>query len=62
MTDPRFARLRTDPRFRKPKKNETKVVVDDRFKFIFEDDKKGKKGKAAGGRHRVAQCVSVHRD
>lgn len=46
-SDPRFARLKTDPRFRKPKKQQTKVAVDDRFKSVFEDDKKkGKKGKA----------------
>ncbi|KZV77751.1 hypothetical protein PENSPDRAFT_568074 [Peniophora sp. CONT] len=46
-SDPRFARLKTDPRFRKPKKQQSKVAVDDRFKSVFEDDKKkGKKGKA----------------
>ena len=46
MSDPRFARLKSDPRFRRPKKHQSKVVVDDRFKSIFEDDKKqGKKGK-----------------
>jgi hypothetical protein len=45
MSDPRFARLRTDPRFRRPKKHQSKVVVDERFREIFEDDKtKGKKG------------------
>ncbi|KAH8120202.1 hypothetical protein DFH11DRAFT_1558886 [Phellopilus nigrolimitatus] len=49
MSDPRFARLRTDPRFRKPKKNQQKVVVDDRFKSIFEDDKKGAKKKSKSG-------------
>ncbi|KDQ63530.1 hypothetical protein JAAARDRAFT_381668 [Jaapia argillacea MUCL 33604] len=52
MPDPRFARLKTDPRFRRPKRKEAKVVVDDRFKSIF-DDGKGKKGKSSkkgGGR------------
>lgn len=44
MSDPRFARLKTDPRFRRPKKQQSKVVVDDRFKEIF-DDKRNKKGK-----------------
>ncbi|KAF4605163.1 pre-rRNA-processing protein esf1 [Pleurotus pulmonarius] len=41
MSDPRFARLKTDPRFRRPKKQSTKVVVDERFKDIFST--KGKK-------------------
>ncbi|KAF8530966.1 hypothetical protein JB92DRAFT_2854444 [Gautieria morchelliformis] len=37
MSDPRFARLKTDPRFRKPHRKSHKVVVDDRFKSIFDD-------------------------
>ncbi|KAF9453871.1 hypothetical protein P691DRAFT_771161 [Macrolepiota fuliginosa MF-IS2] len=47
MSDPRFTRLKTDPRFRLPKKKQQKVVVDERFKSVFEQtkDKKGK-GKA----------------
>ncbi|KAF7970529.1 hypothetical protein HWV62_23781 [Athelia sp. TMB] len=44
MSDPRFARLKTDPRFRRPKKQQSKVVVDERFSDVFKD-KKGKKGK-----------------
>ncbi|KAH7922915.1 hypothetical protein BV22DRAFT_1036975 [Leucogyrophana mollusca] len=48
MSDPRFARLKTDPRFRRPKKQNSKVVVDDRFKSVFETtDKKKSKGKAS---------------
>ncbi|KAK7059015.1 pre-rRNA-processing protein esf1 [Paramarasmius palmivorus] len=44
MSDPRFARLKTDPRFRRPKKHQSKVVVDERFKSVFEPKKsKGKK-------------------
>lgn len=44
MSD-RFARLKTDPRFRRPRKKEAKVVVDERFKSIFDDTgKKEKKG------------------
>ncbi|KAI0639490.1 hypothetical protein C8Q77DRAFT_1069503 [Trametes polyzona] len=48
MSDPRFARLKTDPRFRRIKKDKNKVVVDERFKDIFEDKgkKKGKKSTA----------------
>lgn len=44
MSDPRFARFKTDPRFRRVKKERQKVVVDDRFKDVFAGDKKGKKG------------------
>ncbi|KAJ6604598.1 hypothetical protein DFH09DRAFT_1018818 [Mycena vulgaris] len=33
--DSRFARLRSDPRFRRPRKEKSKVVVDDRFKGVF---------------------------
>jgi hypothetical protein len=47
--DARFARLKTDPRFRRPRKKESKVVVDDRFKSIFDDGKKKKKGKKETG-------------
>lgn len=43
MSDPRFARLKTDPRFRRPKKHNSKVVLDERFKGIFDEDKAGKK-------------------
>ena len=41
MSDARFARLRTDPRFRRLKKERNKVVVDERFKSIFEGDFSG---------------------
>ncbi|OAX39056.1 hypothetical protein K503DRAFT_690359 [Rhizopogon vinicolor AM-OR11-026] len=52
MSDPRFARLKTDPRFRRPKKHHSKVVVDERFKGIFEEDRTGKKkSKQSGKRH-----------
>ena len=49
MSDPRFARLRSDPRFRRIKKKEAKVVVDERFKSLFDEGKakKDKKGKGA---------------
>ncbi|KAJ7783727.1 hypothetical protein DFH07DRAFT_873889 [Mycena maculata] len=33
--DSRFARLRSDPRFRRPRKDKAKVVVDERFKALF---------------------------
>ena len=44
MSDPRFARLKSDPRFRRPKKKSQKVVIDERFKSVFANDKK-KSGK-----------------
>ncbi|OBZ79072.1 protein ESF1 [Grifola frondosa] len=48
MSDPRFARLKNDPRFRRIRKKEHKVVVDDRFKDIFDDGKKKKDKKGKG--------------
>ncbi|EJD04071.1 uncharacterized protein FOMMEDRAFT_121565 [Fomitiporia mediterranea MF3/22] len=45
MSDPRFTRLHTDPRFRRPKRNTQKVVVDERFKAVFDDDSNKKSGK-----------------
>jgi len=46
MSDPRFARVKSDPRFRRPKKHQAKVIVDERFKGVFEQgkEKKGKSG------------------
>ena len=40
MPDPRFARLRSDPRFRSLKKHKNKVVVDSRFSSVFSRPKK----------------------
>ncbi|GAA5859122.1 hypothetical protein JCM8547_004011 [Rhodosporidiobolus lusitaniae] len=37
MSDPRFARLHTDPRFVRPKASKHKVVVDERFKQLFDE-------------------------
>ncbi|KAH6917515.1 pre-rRNA-processing protein ESF1 [Coprinopsis sp. MPI-PUGE-AT-0042] len=45
MSDPRFARLKTDPRFKQIKKKQHKVVVDDRFKSILDQGKKKDKVK-----------------
>jgi hypothetical protein len=36
--DPRFARLSTDPRFLRPSKASQKIVLDDRFKSLLEDE------------------------
>ena len=33
--DARFARVHTDPRFHRPRKDETKVVLDERFKDVL---------------------------
>ena len=48
MSDPRFARLKTDPRFRRIKKDKNKVVVDERFKGIFEENGKKKRTQGKG--------------
>jgi hypothetical protein len=48
MSDPRFARIRSDPRFRRPRKLQSKVVVDNRFKEIF-DEKSGKDKRVKSG-------------
>ncbi|KAF8447338.1 hypothetical protein L210DRAFT_3525979 [Boletus edulis BED1] len=45
MSDTRFASLKTDPRFRRPKKHHSKVVLDDRFEHLLGDVKKDKKKK-----------------
>ncbi|KAK0232946.1 hypothetical protein IW262DRAFT_1470131 [Armillaria fumosa] len=54
-SDPRFSRLRSDPRFRRPRKNKSKVVIDDRFKSVFAQEKKAKNKSAVRidkyGRH-----------
>lgn len=49
MSDPRFARLHTDPRFVRPKASKTKFVVDDRFKQLFEDPQGALLGPSAPG-------------
>ncbi|KAJ7487547.1 hypothetical protein B0H11DRAFT_2172669 [Mycena galericulata] len=53
--DSRFARLRSDPRFRRPRKEKSKIVVDDRFKAVFAPKiKKGrvdKYGRSISGTH-----------
>jgi hypothetical protein len=47
-TDARFARLQTDPRFRRPNKKTTTVEIDDRFKDVLESEEFGGKGKGKG--------------
>ncbi|KAL1762296.1 hypothetical protein FB107DRAFT_198910 [Schizophyllum commune] len=59
MSDPRFARLRTDPRFRKVKRKEDKVVVDERFKGLFAQEK----GKSRSERvDKYGRSVSSRKD
>ncbi|TPX38335.1 hypothetical protein SmJEL517_g00324 [Synchytrium microbalum] len=38
IQDPRFARVHNDPRFSRPRKQDAKIVVDDRFKSMLESD------------------------
>lgn len=40
MPDPRFTRLRSDPRFRSLKRHKNKVTVDSRFSSVFSRAKK----------------------
>lgn len=42
MADDRFARLKTDPRFRRPKKNKSKIVLDERFQSVLSEEKKAR--------------------
>ncbi|KAG5647933.1 hypothetical protein DXG03_006967 [Asterophora parasitica] len=39
MSDERFVRLKSDPRFRRPRKKDTKLVIDDRFRSVFAAEK-----------------------
>lgn len=55
-SDPRFAGVATDPRFRRPKQKNVKVEIDERFRQVLESDEfggegiaTGKKGKRLGG-------------
>ncbi|KAG6885584.1 hypothetical protein C0993_012586 [Termitomyces sp. T159_Od127] len=45
MSDPRFARLKSDPRFRRPRKKQAKVLIDDRFKSVFAQEVPKKSGR-----------------
>ena len=45
ITDPRFANIQSDPRFRLPSKRHTHVKVDKRFSRILEDDDFTRKAK-----------------
>lgn len=61
MSDPRFARLKIDPRFRRPKKHQSKVVVDERFKDIFDEKKsKGKKGVSGPFSSKLGMLTNMH--
>lgn len=59
MSDPRFARFKTDPRFRRIKKDQSKVIVDDRFKGVFEGEKKNKGKKTKGAQTRPEQHLTL---
>lgn len=49
-SDARFARLETDPRFRRPKKKQLKVEIDDRFKEVLQGDDFAAESRGKGGR------------
>lgn len=48
QADARFARLKTDPRFRRPKQKQLKVELDERFRDVLESEEFGGKGKGKG--------------
>lgn len=43
--DARFARLQTDPRFRRPKQKHLKAEIDERFKDVLSEEFGAVKGK-----------------
>ncbi|OWZ81169.1 hypothetical protein C365_00136 [Cryptococcus neoformans Bt85] len=47
MSDPRFASVKTDPRFRRPKQKNLKIEIDERFRDVLESEEFG--GKSKGG-------------
>lgn len=49
MSDPRFSRLQTDPRFRRPKQKQLKTEIDERFKDVLSEDFGKVKGKGEWG-------------
>jgi hypothetical protein len=54
--DARFARLQTDPRFRRPKQKNLKVEIDERFKDVLQSEEFGGKAKGAGEDRFSASC------
>ncbi|KAG8763745.1 pre-rRNA-processing protein esf1, partial [Ceratobasidium sp. 423] len=64
MSDPRFVRLKSDPRFRKPKRTKNKVVVDSRFKSLLgeDDDSNGKKASQKARIDKYGRKISNSKD
>jgi len=56
--DSRFARLQTDPRFRRTKQKNLKVEIDDRFKDVLQSEEFGGKGAGKG----AYEVFSVHEE
>lgn len=46
----RFQRLKTDPRFRKPRKHANKVEIDPRFRSVLQESSEKKSGEVASSR------------
>ncbi|KAL7421722.1 pre-rRNA-processing protein esf1 [Cryptotrichosporon argae] len=62
-SDARFARLETDPRFRRPKQKALKVEIDERFRDVLEgDDFGGKAGTARVDKRGRKLAASHHAD
>ncbi len=57
--DPRFARLTTDPRFRRPKQKQLKVELDDRFKHVLQGEDFGATSKGEKGKKKTGKATKV---
>ncbi|KAF2180061.1 hypothetical protein K469DRAFT_673326 [Zopfia rhizophila CBS 207.26] len=71
ITDPRFANIQTDPRFRLPSKKHTKTKIDSRFAHMLKDDdfsrkasvdKYGRKIEKGAGRKELERFYRVEED
>lgn len=71
MSDPRFAALKTDPRYRLPSKKESRTAVDPRFKRLFTDqdfrkkakvDRYGRKVEADSGKKELERLYRLDKD
>ena len=60
VKDARFARVQSDPRFRRAKRDDTKVVLDDRFKDVLQPTK-GKKLDRFGRRQAEGEAEELRR-
>jgi hypothetical protein len=58
--DVRFARLQTDPRFRRPKQKTLKVEIDERFRDVLESEEFGGGGGKGKGKGKAGELCLVN--